>query len=94
MNDIYAQAKRTEVLDAITPICKAFGINDYDYIISPNFELLRTNDTLIGCSANSVSAVIDELIGYLFVARFCRNRSIGAFATQTINQVKRYWLKE
>lgn len=87
--------KRRDVLEAIAPICAAFKIDDYDYIVSETgqHETLRIYDTRIGCSCNSIDAVIDELIGYLFVKRFCKNRYIGAFQTQALNQVRRYWLK-
>lgn len=61
--------KRNEVLEAIAPICAAFKIDDYDYIVSEagQHETLRIYDTRIGCSCNSIDAVIDEFIGYLFV---------------------------
>jgi phosphatidylglycerophosphatase A len=86
--------KRTEMLTAITPICEVFGIKDFDYIIESenHIERLKLNNTLIGCASDSVSAVIDEIIGYLFVTRFCKNRSIGAFRTQTLNRVREYWI--
>ena len=88
--------KREEVLIEIEPIMKAFNIKDYDYIVKDTgqTETLRIYDTFIGCSCNSVSAVIDEIIGYLFVKRFCRNRYLGAFRTQTLNQIRKYWIKE
>ena len=87
--------KRAEILLEIKPIMKAFNIDDYDYIIkeSGQRETLRIYDTEIGCSCNSIGAVIDEIIGWLFVKSFCKNRSIGAFRTQTLNSVKRYWIK-
>lgn len=86
--------KRDEVLAAITPICNAFGINDFDYINTDEKERLRIYDLEIGCSCNSVSAVVDELIGYIFVVRWCRNRYLGAFKTQTLNVIKQYWIKD
>jgi len=88
--------KRTQVLAALTPICEAFGIKDFDYIvISENHaERLKLNNVLIGCASNSVSAVVDELIGYLFVTRFCKNKYIGAFKTQTLNAVRGNWIKQ
>lgn len=87
--------KRRDVLEAIEPICAAFKIRDYDYIVSETrqHEILRIYDTQIGCSCNSIDAVIDEIIGWLFVNRFCKHRQIGAFKTQTLNAVRRYWLK-
>ena len=94
MNDIeYLKEKREKVLKAIKPICEAFGISDYDYIVndSPPSELLRIYDTKIGCCSNSISAITDELIGWIFVEIYCRNRYIGAFKTQTLNVVKQYW---
>lgn len=86
--------KREEVLQAIKPICEAFNIKDYDYVVSDDgrIERLVVNGVHIGCSCNSILATIDELIGYIFITRYCRNRSLGAFETQVKNQIKRYWL--
>ena len=88
------EAKRIEVLEAIKPICEAFKINDYDYEVkdSGQRETLRIGNTRIGCSCNSISAVIDELVGYIFIARW-KDRYLGAFSIQTKNVIKRYWIK-
>ena len=89
------EKKRLEVLEAIKPICEAFEIKDYDYIVNPTgqTEILRIYDTEIGCSANSILAVKNELIGLIFIKEWCRYRSLGPFSTQTKNVIKRYWLK-
>ena len=94
MEDNYLERKKVEVLKAIKPICDAFGISDYDYIVSEEkgIERLRIYSQEIMCSCNSVSAVIDELVGYIFIKKWCRNRSLGAFETQTKNVIKRYWV--
>ena len=86
--------KRQQVLEAIKPICEVFKIEEYDYWIDEErgIERLVVQGTEIGCSCNSISAVIDELIGYIFVQRWTRNRSLGAFQTQTLNVIKRYWI--
>ena len=95
MADItYLEQKRKEVLKEIEPICKAFDIQDYDYIIKDGREVLRIYDTYIGCSCNSISAVIDELIGWIFVKIYCKNRSIGTFRTQTLNVIRKYWIEK
>ena len=88
--------KRIEVLSAIKPIMQAFNIGDYDYVVKETGqrEILRIYDTKIGCSYNSVSAVVDEVIGYIFVKIYCKNRSIGAFKAQTLSRIKEYWIKE
>ena len=88
--------KREQVLNAIKPICEAFKIDDYDYVIDyeKGIERLRIYDTEIGRSCNSVSAIIDELVGYIFVNRWTRNRHLGAFQTQVLNVIKRYWIKK
>ena len=87
--------KREKVMSAIAPICEAFGISDYDYIVQEfgQRETLRLYGTMIGCTDNSVDAVIDEIIGWLFANRYCKNRYIGSFKTQTLNVVKQYWIK-
>ena len=86
--------KRQQILEAIKPICDAFGIKEYDYLIDEKngIERLIVNGVKIGCSCNSVTATIDELVGYIFVQRWTRNRSLGAFQTQTLNVIKRYWI--
>ena len=89
--DEYLAKKRLEVLEEIKPICQAFNITDYDYEIDGNRERLRINDTRIGCSCNSIKAIIDELVGYIFVCRF-RERGLGAFKKQTFNKIKEYWV--
>ena len=88
------EAKRIEVLEAIKPICEAFKINDYDYEVkdSGQRETLRIGNTRIGCSCNSISGVIEELVGYIFIARW-KDRYLGAFSIQTKNVIKRYWIK-
>lgn len=89
----YLEQKRKEVLKEIEPICKAFNIQDYDYIIKDGREVLRIYDTYIGCKGNSISAITDELIGWIFVKIYCKNRSIGAFEKQTLNVIRKYWIE-
>lgn len=88
------EEKRTEVLKAIKPICEAFNIKNYDYVIQETgqIETLVINGQKIGCSCNSIEAVINEVIGYIFVKIYCSNNYIGAFRTQTLNVIKQYWL--
>ena len=90
----YLKKKRIKVLEAIKPICEAFDIEDYDYIVRDyeQTETLRIYNTYIGCSYNSIEGVINELIGYIFVKIYCHDNYIGAFQTQTLNVIKRYWL--
>lgn len=94
-NAEYLEQKRLEVLKAIKPICDVFGIKDYDYEVSDKgqSEALRLDQTRIGCSCNSIFAVEQELIGYIFV-KMWKDRSLGAFENQTKSVIKRYWIKE
>ncbi len=87
------ELKRVKVLKAIKPICEAFNIKDYDYIVEETTqrETLVLNVTKIGCTWNSIDAIIEELIGYIFITKWCTNRSLGAFRTQTENRIKEYW---
>jgi hypothetical protein len=89
--DEYLVKKRVEVLETIKPICEVFKITDYDYEIEGGRERLRIYDIIIGCGSNSISAIIDELVGYIFVCRF-RERYLGAFKKQTFNRIKEYWV--
>ena len=92
----YLESKRIDVLEAIKPMCEAFNITDYDYEIKKTgqTETLRLNNTRIGCSSNSISAIIDELIGYIFITIYCHQKDLGHFSTQTKNVIRRYWLKD
>ena len=95
-NANYLEEKRKRVLAEIKPICEAFKIKDYDYIISQTGqrEMLRIYDTKIGCSCNSLSAIKHEMIGWIIVEIYCRERNIGYFQTQTLNRIKQHWLEE
>ena len=90
----YLESKRTDVLKVIKPICEAFNIKDYDYEVNDygQRETLRIGNTRIGCSCNSISAVIEELVGYIFIMTW-RQRSMGSFENQTKSVIKRYWIK-
>ena len=99
MSDDYLESlkiKRLKVLEGIKPICEAFNITDYDYIVKKDLqtETLRINNTYIGCSLNSISAVKDELIGWIIINIYSKNRGLGAFQKQTENHIKRYWLDQ
>lgn len=85
--------KKTEVIKAIKPICKAFNL-EYDYIVKETgqTEILVLNGQKIGCSYNSIEAIINEIIGYLFIKIYYRNNWIGNFRIQTLNVIKQYWL--
>lgn len=90
----YLEEKRLKVLKEIKPICEAFNITEYDYIITPTGgERLKLYSTEIGCASNSLSAIIDELVGWLFVDTFAKNRWLGHFETQTLNQIKKWWIE-
>lgn len=88
------ETKRLEVLKAIKPICEAFDL-EYDYLVKTDgrTETLVLNGQKIGCSFNSIQATIDEVIGYVFVKIYCKDRWIGHFKIQTLNVIKQYWVK-
>lgn len=94
------QKRKEEVLAVITPMLMAFGMEpgaDFEYIVKDTLqtETLRIHDTYIGCSGNSLSAIGDEIVGYLFVKRFIPNQQ-GRIDARTARNVKnavgRYWL--
>ena len=88
----YRKCKRETVLNTIKPICDAFGIKDYDYILNDNKERLVIEGTQIGCACNSIGATVRELITYLFVV-YSSDR-LCALKTQTLNQLKAYWITD
>ncbi|MCI8587573.1 MAG: hypothetical protein HFJ49_03050 [Clostridia bacterium] len=84
--------KRTEVIKTIKPICEAFNI-EYDYIVKETgqTETLVLNGQKIGCSMNSIYAIKNEIIGYIFAKIYCRN-NWWHFRPHTLKYIKQYWL--
>lgn len=89
-DSIYLQNKRIDVLNLIKPICENFSIK-VDYIIEDdNREILKLDDTRIGCTSNSMRAILEELIGYIFIKIYCKNRW-WTHKPQTMKAIKKYW---
>ena len=85
--------KGREIKKAIKPLCKAFKIN-YGYIeLLPIKEILFLNGQKIICTGDSVEQIRDKVIGYIFAEIYCKNNSIGAFQKQTLNVIKKDWIK-
>jgi hypothetical protein len=86
--------KRVDVLAAIKPICETFNITDFDYEIhdEDQTEILRIGSTKIGCSCNSILAITDELVGYIFWYRWERNRGLSLYDSKIKKVIQRYWL--
>lgn len=84
--------KRIEVLKEIKPICEAFNI-DYDYIVKEKgqTETLVLNGQKIGCSMNSIYAIKNEVIGYIFAEIYCKDKW-WHFKPHTLKYIKQYWL--
>ena len=86
----YLKRKRLEVLEEIKPICEAFNI-EHDYVIgkySTFSETLILNGQEIACSMNSISAVKEEVIGYIFIKHYDR---WWHFKPHTKKFIKQYW---
>lgn len=62
----YRKEKRELVLKTIEPICKAFGIQKYDYEYTSRKEDLVLEDTRICCACNSIAATVKELISFIY----------------------------
>lgn len=86
------EKKKKEVLKEIKPICEAFNI-EYDYIIKETGqrETLILNGQKIGCSCNSILAIKNEIIGYIFAEIYCRN-NWWHFQPHTLKYIKQYWI--
>ena len=92
-NDVqYLNKKRKKILKQIKPLCKYFDIK-YDYIIDYDVitETLILDKQEIRCTSNSINAVVDEVISYIFVTRVAKHRWLGHFEKQTLNKIKQYW---
>lgn len=84
--------KRTEVMKEIKPICEAFNL-EYDYIVKETgqTETLVLDGQKIGCSMNSIYAIKNEIIGYIFAKIYCRD-NWWHFQPHTLKYIKKYWL--
>ncbi len=89
----YLKNKRIEILNLIKPICESFSIKEYDYVIDEDTlsETLVLNGQRIGCSSNSMSATVEELVGYIFIKIYCKER-YWYHKPQTINAITKFWL--
>ena len=63
----YYEKKRETVLETIKPICEAFEITDYDYVIKDNgqLEVLWVEGTGIDCTRNSIAATVKSLVHHI-----------------------------
>lgn len=86
--------REREIKKAIKPFCKIFGIKYEYFIIMPNVELLYLNGQQIKCTGDTVEQIRDKVIAYIFVKYYCKNNSIGAFQSQTLNVIKKDWIKQ
>lgn len=93
--ETYYTDKRDVILETIKPICEAFGIADYNYIIDrqKGIERLVIEGQAIGCMNNSIGATVEELIAYIFVKGYMPERYF-AFKPQIKSALKCYWIKE
>ena len=63
----YYEKKRETVLETVKPICEAFGITDYDYLISHNgiLEYLAVEGTYLNCTRNSIVGIVKTLLYHI-----------------------------
>lgn len=87
----YLKEKQKEVLEAIKPICEVFNL-EYDYIVKEEgqTETLVLNGQKIGCSMNSIYAIKNEVIGYIFATIYCHD-NWWYHKPQTLKHIKQYW---
>ena len=84
--------KRIEVLKEIKPMCEEFKL-DCGFIVKENghTETLILNGQKIGCSMNSIYAIKNEIIGYIFAEIYCKDKWWN-FKPHTLKYIKQYWL--
>ena len=94
----YMAKKKQEIMASLTPKLNAWGVTDFDYEYTltedkkyTDSEWLRIGKDYIGCHSNSVSAVEEEALGWLFIRIWCKSRHLGAFKIQTKNVIQAYW---
>ena len=98
MNNDYLEhlkKKRVKVLVTIKPVLETFEINDFDYTFDKDThqETLIIEKTKIGCTLNSIEAIMQEVLGYLFVKKWIPRRSLGSHEDRCIEAITHYWIK-
>ena len=94
----YLQEKRVEVLKTVKPILEPFDITEVDYVIDENTkqEILVIDDTKIGCTCNSIEAILQEVVGYLFIKTWVPPRILVSdpYVDHCVEVITHYWIKE
>lgn len=95
----YLQEKRVEVLKTVKPILEPFDITEVDYVIDENTkqEILVIEKAKIDCSCNSIEAIIQEVVGYLFIKTWVPSSRILYYdphVNHCIEMITHYWIKE
>lgn len=95
----YLEEKRMKVLNTITPVLRPFGITKIDYEINLETyqETLVIDDTKVGCTCNSIEAILQEVIGYLFIKTWVPSSRILRYdpcVEHCIELITHYWVKE
>ena len=84
----YLESKRLKVLERIKPMCEAFGISNYDYVITEGCnEHLELEGITIDCTSNSIEITVQELVGFIFIHYWDRSLDESA-----MRKIKRYWI--
>ncbi len=94
----YLEEKRMKVLNAIIPVLRPFGITKVDYEVNLETyqETLVIDDTRIGCTCNSIEAILQEVVGYLFIKTWVPPRILVSdpYVDHCVETITRYWVKE
>ena len=84
----YLGNRRLKVLERIKPMCEAFGIGNYDYVITEGYnEHLELEGITIDCTSNSIEMTVQELVGFIFIHYWDR-----ALDESAMREIKRYWV--
>ncbi len=93
---LYLKEKRMRVLATIKPILKPYGITRVDYVIDDKTyqETLVIENTRIGCTCNSMEAILQEVIGYLFIKTWVPLRCTvnNPHIDCCLEIITRYWI--
>lgn len=92
--EVSLEKKRNSVLKVIAPLMSYFQITNYDYKIAHTRETLVIEGTCIECALNSIGAILNELVNYIWIKTYAEDFYLGEHSEDLLHILKSSWSME